>query len=178
MIRAFEGNYPQVDRSAFLDETAMVVGDVVLGEDSSVWPMAVVRGDVNRVRIGARTNIQDGSILHVTHRGGYFGAKGFELTIGEDVTVGHGAVLHGCTVEDSCLIGMRATVMDGALVEKGSMVAAGALVSPGTKVTSGWLWKGTPARPARRLTEEEEQYLLYSAQHYVALARRHAAEPR
>ena len=172
MIRQFEGTEPTLADGVFVDEAAVVIGDVVLGEDSSVWPMAVIRGDVNQISIGARSNIQDGSILHVTHAGPY-SKTGYALEVGDDVTIGHQVTLHGCTIESACLIGMGAIVMDGAVVESGAMVAAGALVSPRTRVTGGWLWKGSPARAARELTEQEREFILYSAGHYVRLAQRH-----
>ncbi len=173
-VRGFDGHFPRLDGLAYLDKTAVVIGDVSVGKDSSIWPMAVLRGDVNRIEVGERSNIQDGSVLHVTHDGPYSPA-GHALRVGDDVTVGHAAILHGCVVESGCLIGMRATVMDGAVVEEGSMIAAGALVTPGARVSAGWLWKGVPARPARQLTEDERARLLYSAEHYVRLARRHDA---
>ncbi len=146
----------------------MLIGDVELGDDASLWPCTVVRGDVNFIRIGARTNIQDGAVLHVTHDGQY-SPGGFPLVIGADVTVGHGAILHACTVEDACLIGMHATVLDGALVCKHAMVGAGAVVTPGKIVGAGELWLGNPARCVRKLDATQIQALYYSAKHYVQL---------
>ena len=150
---------------------------MTLGEDVSFWPGAVARGDVNFIRIGARTNIQDGAVLHVTHDGPY-SPGGAPLLIGSDVTVGHGAILHACTVGDLCLIGMHATVLDGAIVERGAMIGAGALVPPGKRVGAGELWLGNPARMARRLGAREQEQLAYSAQHYVRLKDQYLAADR
>lgn len=159
---------PTLGDRVFIDPAARVSGAVKLGDDVSVWPMAVIRGDVNRIEVGARSNIQDGSILHVTHESARQ-PEGMPLIIGEDVTVGHAAVLHACTVGDRCLIGMGALVMDGAVLEADSMVGGGTVVPPGKKVESGTLWRGNPARFARALTEQEIGSLLYSARHYVKL---------
>ena len=171
-IRKFEDFTPDIDDSVFIDDTALVLGDVVIGADSSIWPMTAVRGDVNSIRIGQRTNIQDGSILHVTHDG-EFALGGFELTIGDNVTVGHGVILHACTVGNYCLVGMGATVLDGAILEDYAMVGAGSLVSPGKTIEGGYLWLGSPARKIRELTDKEKKWLEYSAQHYVELKDRH-----
>ncbi|MDH5435964.1 MAG: gamma carbonic anhydrase family protein [Gammaproteobacteria bacterium] len=171
-IRTFENFTPKIDTTAFIDETALVLGDVVIGADSSIWPMTTVRGDVNSIRIGQRTNIQDGSVLHVTHDG-EFAPGGFELTIGDNVTVGHGVILHACTVGNYCLVGMGATVLDGAILEDYAMVGAGSLVSPGKVIEGGYLWLGSPARKVRVLTEKEKKWLEYSADHYVQLKNRH-----
>ena len=159
---------PRLGSAVYIDEAAVVIGDVELGDDVSLWPCAVARGDVNRIVIGARTNIQDGAVLHVTHDGPYT-PGGAPLLIGADVTVGHGAILHACTVEDACLIGMHATVLDGARISRHSMVGAGAVVSPGKVVGEGELWVGNPARLLRRLTDTQIEQLHYSAQHYVRL---------
>ena len=171
-IRKFENFTPDIDDTAYVDETALVVGDVVIGANSSIWPMTTVRGDVNSIRIGKRTNIQDGSILHVTHDG-EFAPGGFELTIGDNVTVGHGVILHACTVGNFSLVGMGATVLDGAIIEDFAMVGAGSLVSPGKIIESGYLWLGAPARKVRELTDKEKKWLAYSADHYVNLKDRH-----
>ncbi|VAW63850.1 Protein YrdA [hydrothermal vent metagenome] len=167
-IRAFKGTRPVVSSSAYIDEAACVIGDVVIGDDSSVWPMVAVRGDVNIIRIGERTNIQDGSVLHVTHKGP-LNPEGNALYIGSDVTIGHGAVIHACSIEDECLIGMGAVVLDAAVIEKGAMVGAGSVVSPGKVLQGGYLYLGSPARQVRELTEKEKGFLLYSAKHYVKL---------
>ena len=152
----------------FVDQTALVIGDVHIGDDSSIWPMTVIRGDMNAIRIGARTSIQDGSVLHITHKN-TDNPNGHPLMIGDDVIVGHKVVLHGCTVHNRSLIGMGAIVMDGAIIEEEVIVAAGCLVPPGKRLTSGYLYKGNPAKQARALTEKEKQYFLYSASNYVTL---------
>ena len=171
-IRKYENISPTIAVSAYVDETALVIGEVTIDDDVSLWPMVVARGDVNTIQIGARTNIQDGTILHVSHDS-EFEPGGFALRIGADVTVGHQAILHGCTVEDLCLIGMAATIMDGAIVRSGAIVGAGSLVPPGRELEGGFLWVGSPARRARALRPEEEGFLTYSAAHYVELKNRH-----
>lgn len=167
-IRPYKGIVPKIADSAYIDPAAAVIGDVEIGEDSSVWPMVAIRGDVNYIRIGERTNIQDGSVLHVTHKGP-LAPDGYALTIGNDVTVGHKAVLHACTVEDECLIGMGSVVLDGAVIKKGAIIGAGSVVSPGKELEGGYLYLGTPARKVRELSEKERAFLSYSAKHYVAL---------
>ncbi len=167
-IRAFKGVLPEISDTAYIDEAACVIGDVVIGEDTSVWPMVVVRGDVNSIRVGARTNIQDGSVLHVTHKGP-LSAEGQALHIGSDVTIGHGAVIHACTIEDECLIGMGSVLLDGAIIEQGAMVGAGSVVSPGKTLQGGYLYLGSPARQVRELNQKEKDFLRYSARHYVKL---------
>lgn len=157
-----------------VDATALVIGDVEIGEDASVWPMAVIRGDIHAIRIGARSNIQDGSVLHVTHPSEY--SPGHGVHIGEGVTVGHNATLHACTIEDHCLIGMAATVLDGAVVRQNAMVGAGGLVPPGKELEGGYLYVGSPVKKARPLTETELAFLAYSADYYVELKNRHMRE--
>ena len=165
-LRPYRGRLPQLAARVYVDEAAVVIGDVVLGEDSSVWPCAVVRGDVSPIRIGARSSVQDGVVLHVTHDGPYTpGGRG--LVIGDDVTIGHGAVLHACTVGNACLIGMGATVLDGVVIEDEVMVSAGALVPPGKRLPSRTLWAGNPARQLRELNAEQVEQLYYSARNYV-----------
>ena len=176
-VRNFENIEPRIADSAYVDETALVIGDVTLADDASLWPQVVARGDVNSIAIGARTNIQDGTILHVSHDS-EFAPGGFALHIGADITVGHQAILHGCTVEDRCLIGMAATVMDGAIIRSGAIVGAGSLVPPGRELEGGFLWVGSPARRVRALRPEEEGFLAYSAVHYVELKNRHRASSR
>lgn len=171
-IREFDGIAPRIAPSAYVDEAALVIGDVTIGEDASLWPMTVARGDVHRITIGTRTNIQDGSVLHVTQDNA-FTPGGFALTIGADVTVGHGAILHACTIEDLVLVGMGATILDGAVVRSRVMIGAGALVPPGKELEGGYLYLGSPVRQARRLTTKELDYLEYSARHYVALKNRY-----
>ncbi len=173
-IRKFENISPAIDPTAYIDETALVIGEVTIAADVSLWPKVVARGDVNTISIGARTNIQDGTILHVSHDS-EFAPGGFPLVIGADITVGHQAILHGCTIEDGCLIGMAATVMDGAIVRSGAIVGAGSLVPPGKDLQGGYLWVGSPVRQARELRAEEKAFLEYSARHYVELKNRHKA---
>ncbi|MBS1201328.1 MAG: UDP-3-O-[3-hydroxymyristoyl] glucosamine N-acyltransferase [Proteobacteria bacterium] len=167
-IRPWRGTLPTLGQRVYVDPAAVVIGRVTLGDDSSVWPMTVIRGDINVIRVGARTSVQDGSVLHVTHDGPYW-PGGFALTIGNDVTIGHRAVLHGCTVGNRCLIGMSSLVMDDAVVEDEVIVAAGAVVTPGTRCESRSLYVGTPARRARALTEREIGQLAYNAGWYVTV---------
>ena len=176
MIRSFEQRTPLISDRAYIDETALIVGDVEIAADSSVWPMSVARGDVNSIRIGERTNIQDGSILHVSHDGPYK-PGGSPLVIGNDVTVGHKVLLHGCTVEDGCLVGMGSVVLDDAVIESGAFLGAGSLVNPGKRLEGGYLWLGQPARRVRALSEKEKAYLKYSAEHYVRLQQRYQVSP-
>ena len=149
-----------------------MIGDVEIGEHSSVWPMCVIRGDIHHIRIGKNSNIQDGSILHVTHDSEYK-LGGSPLIIGDEVTVGHQVTLHACTIEDRCLIGMGSIIMDDAVIEAGAMVGAGSLVNPGKHIAGGYLWLGRPVRRVRELSEKEKAYLKYSAAHYVRLQQRY-----
>lgn len=174
-MRPYLGTLPILGERVYIDPAATVIGDVVLGDDASVWPMAVLRGDVHHIRIGARTNIQDGAIIHVTHAGRYTG-DGFPCRIGADVTIGHAAVVHACTIEDACLIGMHATVLDGAVVKRHGFVAAGAVIAPGKVVGEGELWMGNPARCVRKLDAQQIEQLHYSAAHYVKLKDRYLAQ--
>lgn len=167
-LRAFGNASPRLGARVYVDPAGSVIGDVELDDDASVWPGAVLRGDVERIRIGARTNVQDTAVLHVTHDGPYT-AGGFPCIVGSDVTIGHGAVVHACTIEDGCLIGMHATVLDGARVKRHALVGAGALIAPGKVVGEGELWVGSPARCVRRLSDTEIEALRYSARHYVEL---------
>ncbi len=176
-IRIYQNIIPIVPASAFVDEAALVVGNVTLGEDTSLWPMSVARGDVHRITVGARSNIQDGSVLHVTQPN-RFTPGGHPLIIGNDVTVGHRAILHGCTVEDYALIGMGSTVLDGAIVHSRVLLGAGSLVPPGKELESGYLWLGSPVRKIRPLTENELAYFAYSAAHYVTLKNKHMEQRR
>jgi carbonic anhydrase/acetyltransferase-like protein (isoleucine patch superfamily) len=168
-IRPFQGISPILGLRVYLDAAATVIGDVVLGDDVSIWPGTVLRGDVNFIRVGARSNIQDGTIVHVTHDGPYGEPGGLATLIGEDVTIGHGAIIHACTIEDACLIGMGSIVLDGAVVKKNGFVGAGAVIPPGKTVGSGELWLGNPAKCVRLLDAKEIEQLYYSAQHYVRL---------
>ncbi|MGA7801610.1 MAG: gamma carbonic anhydrase family protein [Gammaproteobacteria bacterium] len=171
-IRSFGDRTPRIAPGVFVDETAVVIGDVTVGEDASLWPLTVVRGDIHRIEIGARTNIQDGSVLHVTHAS-EFNPAGYPLSVGNEVTVGHRVMLHGCTIEDRCLIGMGAVVMDGAVIRAGVLLGAASLVTPGMELEGGYLWLGSPARRVRPLRDDEKAYLAYSAEHYVRLKERH-----
>lgn len=173
MLRPFEGHIPRVPPSAWVDDTALVMGDVFLGADVSVWPMAVVRGDVQAICVGAASNIQDGSVLHVT-RDAPHTPGGLALEVGREVTVGHRAVLHACRIRDRVLIGMGSVVMDGAEIGADTILAAGSLVPPDKGLEGGYLWQGSPARRVRPLTDAERAQLRDSAQHYVQLKDRHA----
>lgn len=173
MIRKYLEHEPQLGERVYIDEQAAVIGAVALAEDVSVWPMAVVRGDVNFIELGARTNIQDGTVIHVTHDGPYTPDGGIPTRIGEDVTVGHKCLIHACDIGARCLIGMGAIVMDGAEVGDEVIIGAGSLVTPGKKFESGWLYRGQPARPARELSAFEREQLAYSAAHYVRLKDRY-----
>jgi len=163
-ILPYRGKFPEIDESVFIADGAVVIGDVVIGKESNIWFNAVIRGDVNYIRIGERTNIQDGCILHVT------GEK-YPLIVGNDVTVGHGAILHGAIIHDKCLIGMGAVVLDGAEVKPYSLVAAGSLVRQGFVVPEGTLVAGVPAKVVRDLTDEERKMIEVSALHYVELSK-------
>jgi carbonic anhydrase/acetyltransferase-like protein (isoleucine patch superfamily) len=174
-FRSFQGNTPRAGQRVLIDPSAVVLGQVELGEDVSVWPQAAIRGDVHSITIGARTSVQDGCVLHVTHAGP-FNPDGWPLHIGCDVTIGHNATLHGCSVGDRVLVGMGATVMDGAVVEDDVVIAAGALVTPGKRLRSGYLYAGSPAREMRQLSEKEMSYFTYSAANYVKLKDQHIAE--
>lgn len=173
-IRKFETHAPDIHPSVFIDETALVVGEVKIDEDSSIWPMTVIRGDVNHIRIGKRTNIQDASVLHVTHASEkYTTSAGYPLIIGDDVTVGHKALLHACTINSRVLIGMGSIIMDGVVIDNETIIGAGSLVPPKKTLESGFLWMGSPAKKIRPLNDKEKQYLKYSAEHYVRLKLRH-----
>jgi len=167
-IRSYKNNHPSIGNQVYIDPQACVIGKVTLADDVSIWPMTVIRGDVESITIGAETNIQDGSVLHVTHDGPYSnGSKG--LLIGEQVTVGHKALLHACTIGNRCLIGMGAIVMDNVVLEDDVLLAAGSVVPPNKKLQSRSLYKGNPAKRIRDLRSEEIDMLAYSASHYVKL---------
>jgi carbonic anhydrase/acetyltransferase-like protein (isoleucine patch superfamily) len=173
--RTFERHTPAIDAQAWLDPLCLVIGDVHIGAGSSIWPNAVVRGDIHRIRIGRDTNVQDGSVLHVSHDGPFM-PGGSPLIIGDRVTVGHKAILHGCEIGDECLIGMGTIVMDKAVVAPNVIIGAGSLVPPGKVLESGYLYTGSPARQTRPITDQEREYFAYSAAYYVALAKRHRRE--
>jgi carbonic anhydrase/acetyltransferase-like protein (isoleucine patch superfamily) len=164
--RSHAGVAPTLGARVYVDPQATVIGRVVLGDDVSVWPMAVLRGDVNSIAVGARSSVQDGSVLHVTHDGPY-SPGGQALVVGEDVTIGHRAILHACTIGSRCLIGMGAILLDGVLVEDEVLIGAGSVVPPRKRLPSRTLWVGNPARQVRALTDREVDSLKYSAAHYV-----------
>lgn len=164
IIRTFSGKRPRIAANAFLAETCAVIGDVEIGEESSIWYGTTIRGDVMPIRIGARTSVQDGTVVHVTS--GKFGT-----TIGSDCTIGHGAIIHACIVEDFCLIGMGSILLDGARIGRGSLVGAGALVTPGTDIPPNSLVLGSPAKVKRPVNAQEREQIEYGAAHYVELTR-------
>jgi carbonic anhydrase/acetyltransferase-like protein (isoleucine patch superfamily) len=166
IILPWKGVHPSIAETAFIAPGATVVGDTVIGADSSIWFGCVLRGDVNEIRVGQRSNIQDGTVVHVT--GGGLGTY-----VGDDVLVGHGCILHACTLESGCFVGMGATLLDGVVVETGAMVAAGAMVSPGKRVPRGELWAGSPARKMRDMTAEEIERPYVSCRHYAEMGRRY-----
>lgn len=174
-VRNFQSKKPVIGQRVLIDPSAVVLGEVVLEDDVSVWPQVAIRGDMHRIRVGARSSVQDGCVLHITHAGPY-NTEGWPLDIGCDVTIGHSATLHGCTVRDRVLVGMSATIMDGAVVEADVVIAAGALVTPGKHLRSGYLYAGSPAREMRALSDKEMAYFTYSSNNYVKLKDQHIAE--
>lgn len=172
-LRPYLEHYPDLGERVYVDPAASVIGQVALGDDVSIWPGCVVRGDVNFIRIGARTNIQDGTIVHVTHEGPFTRPGGLPTLIANDVTIGHGAIVHACRIEEFALIGMGAKILDGATVQRFGFVGAGAVIAPGKTVGEAELWLGNPARFVRKLSEREIEQLQYSAQHYVRLKDRY-----
>lgn len=167
-VRPYLQTLPTLGARVYIDPAAEVIGKVTLGDDVSIWPTAVVRGDVNSIEIGARTSIQDGAVLHVSHDGPYK-PGGRNLVIGSDVTVGHKVVLHACTIGNACLVGIGSIVLDDVVTEDFVMIGAGTLVPPGQRLTSRSLYLGSPARRIRELSEREVEFLSYSAAHYVRL---------
>jgi carbonic anhydrase/acetyltransferase-like protein (isoleucine patch superfamily) len=176
-LRSYLHHVPALGANVFVDASAVVIGRVTLGDDVSVWPLVAIRGDVNDISIGARSNIQDGSVLHNTSPDSS-PPNGFALRLGVDVTVGHKAILHGCTIGDRVLIGMGAIVMDGAIVQDDVIVGGGSVVSPGKVLESGGLYVGSPAKRVRDLKPQELEFLRYSAAHYVKLKNRHMTDSR
>lgn len=172
MIRSFEQHTPQIGERCLIASNSEVIGDVILGEDCSVWPATIIRGDVNAIRIGCGSNFQDGSVLHVTHASEYH-TQGAALQVGNRVTVGHKVILHGCSIGDTCLIGMGSIVMDDVIIESRVILGAGSLVTPGKRLQSGYLYLGSPCRKIRPLTDGELTSLDYSAQHYIRLKNRY-----
>ena len=171
-IRAFENFKPLIAAKCFVDEQASVIGRVVIGEDSSIWPNTVVRGDVNKIIIGKRTNVQDNSTVHVTHDSEY-SPGGYATSIGDEVTIGHQVIVHGCRIGHRCLIGMGSIIMDNTEIGSCTIIGAGSLVTEGKTLEGGYLWVGRPARRVRALTEEEIERISYSANHYVELKDRY-----
>jgi carbonic anhydrase/acetyltransferase-like protein (isoleucine patch superfamily) len=175
VLRAYKNSFPVIGNSVYIDPFSSIIGDVTLGDDVNIWPMCVIRGDVNSIRIGKRTNIQDGSVLHVARKG-EADVDGYSLIIGEDVTVGHKAMLHACRIGDRVLIGMGAIVLDNAQIDDDVILAAGALVPPNKHLESGYLYIGSPAKAARKLTNDELAFLKRSAAHYVKLKDEYIAQ--
>ena len=167
-VTPFNGTSPSFDESVYIDPAARVIGDVTFGKDCSVWPFACVRGDMHRIRIGDRVSVQDNSVLHITHAGP-FNEAGWPLIIGSDVTIGHNAVLPGCTLGDRIRVGMGSMVMDGAVVEDDVVIGAGTLVPPGKRLESGHMYLGSPCRQVRKLTEKELKFFSYTAGNYAKL---------
>ena len=174
-VRSHKGISPQLGTGVFIDPTAGGCGDVAIGGDSSIWPCTVVRGDMLQIRIGARTSVQDGTVIHITHDGPY-NPGGCATTLGDDVTVGHNVTLHGCTIGDRVLVGIGAMVLDNSVVHNDVMIGAGTLVPPGKVLESGYLYVGSPCRQARPLTEKEMDFFIYTAGHYVKLKDEHINE--
>lgn len=167
-IRPYKNSTPTLGERVYVDPASVVIGDVAIGDDSSVWPCAVIRGDMHRIRIGARTSVQDGAILHITHAG-QFNEDGWPLTIGDDVTIGHSVNLHGCAIGNRVLIGIGSIILDGAVVEDDVVIGAGSLVPPGKTLESGYMYMGSPCKQVRPLKEQEKAFFTYSANNYVGL---------
>ena len=172
-IRSYQNHSPTLGNNVFIDASAVVTGRVSLGDDASVWPCVSIRGDLEPIIIGKGSNIQDGAVLHTSHHSP-FNDRGYPLTIGDYVTVGHNATLHGCTIGDLCLIGMNAVVLDGVVLEPKVFVAAHSLVTPGKHLEGGYLYAGSPVKKVRALTEQELAFFQYSADHYIKLQQQHA----
>jgi carbonic anhydrase/acetyltransferase-like protein (isoleucine patch superfamily) len=173
-VRHFNGILPKIGHSVYIDDSAVVIGNVTLGDNVSIWPTTVVRGDVEGITIGDDTNVQDGSVLHVTHYG-KFTDKGYPLAVGKGVTIGHRAIVHACSVGDYCLVGMGAIIMDDAVLEDYVMLGAGSLVPSGKVLESGHLYVGSPVKQVRALSDQEREFLEYSSQHYVELKNKYLA---
>lgn len=174
-LRSYKGITPTIGNNSYVDESAVLIGDIVIGVDASVWPLVAGRGDVNKIRIGDRTNIQDGTILHVTRRSNHQ-PDGFPLIIGDDVTVGHQCMLHGCTLGNRILVGMGAIIMDGTVVEDDVFIGAGTVVPPNKVLRSGYLYVGNPMKEARLLKDKELEFLKQSANNYVVLKNEYLEE--
>ncbi|MGC9423090.1 gamma carbonic anhydrase family protein [Vibrio sp.] len=165
-IRCYKGTSPQIASRVYVDPSSVLVGDITIGEDASIWPLVTARGDVNHICIGSRTNIQDGSVLHVTHKNST-NPNGYPLVIGREVTIGHKVMLHGCVIQDRVLVGMGSIILDGALISSDVMIGAGSLVPPGKVLESGYLYIGSPVKKIRLLTDQERKFLIKSADNYV-----------
>ena len=174
-MKSFRGKVPQLGDRVWVDENAVIIGDVTIGDDSSVWPLVAIRGDMHSITIGARTSIQDNSCLHITHASTYK-PEGYPLSIGDDVTVGHMAMLHGCTVGSRVLVGMGTTILDGAVIEDEIIIGAGSLVPPGKRLESGFMYMGSPVKQIRPLNEKEIEYFQYAGLNYVKLKDEYLAE--
>ncbi len=174
-VRRYQGHTPKLGERVFVDPTAVIIGDVEIGTDSSVWPLVVIRGDMHHIRIGERTSVQDGAVLHITHASTY-NPGGWPLIIGNDVTIAHQAMLHGCTIGSRVLIGMKAIVMDGAVIEDEVIIAAGAVVPPGKRCESGYVYMGSPVKQTRPISDKERAFFTYTAGNYAKLKDKHLAE--
>ena len=174
-IRSHRGISPKLGRRVYVDPQATVIGDVSLGDDASVWPGAVIRGDMHSIKVGARSNVQDNAVLHITHASD-FNPDGWPLTIGDDVVIGHRAVLHGCTLGNRILVGNGAIVNDGAIVQDEVIIGAGCMVPPGKSLESGFVYVGNPCKQMRALSEAEKTFFTYSPANYVKLKDQYLAE--
>lgn len=175
VMKTFRGHAPHLGQRVWVDDTASVIGDVTIGDDSSIWPLVSIRGDMHHIRIGARTSIQDNSCLHITHASEYK-PEGFPLEIGDDVTVGHMCMLHGCTIGNQVVVGMSSTVLDGAVVEDKVLIGANSLVPEGKRLETGFLYHGSPVKKVRALTEDELNYFQYAGKNYIKLKDEYLAE--
>ena len=174
-LRTHDGKTPALGKNVYVDSAAIIIGDVVLGENCSVWPNVTIRGDMHRIRIGARVSVQDGSTLHITHAG-QFDPDGYPLTIGDDVTIGHNVVLHGCTIGNRVLIGIGSLVLDGAVIEDEVVLGAGSLVPPGKKLESGYVYMGSPCKQSRPISDREKAMFTYGTNNYVNLKNKYLEE--
>lgn len=177
VLRTYQDSAPTIGERCYIDPLAAIIGQVTIGQDSSVWPFASIRGDMNFITIGDRTSIQDNSVLHITHAGEYH-PQGAPLVIGNDVTVGHRVILHACTIKDRVIVGMGSIVLDDVVIESDVILGAGSLVPPGKILESGYLWLGSPVIKKRPLTPEEKKFIQYSADNYVKLKDRYLASMR
>lgn len=168
VMKSFKGFTPKIGQRVWIDDSAVIIGNINIGDDSSVWPLVSIRADMHQIRIGARTSIQDNSCLHITHAS-EVNPGGYPLSIGNDVTIGHHVMLHGCKIGDQVLVGMSSTLLDGAVVEEKVVIGAGSLVPPGKRLESGYLYLGSPVRQVRPLTQDELTYFDYACQNYVKL---------